>query len=164
MDAENIHQVFDWLWSSGQLSEKDIESLPEIGVEAVVNLALPTSSNALRGEAERVTGHGMTYVQIPVSWERPELGQLEQFFGVLQSLKGRKVWVHCAMNMRVSAFLYLYRRLQRGEDHETAMHPMRAVWTPNDTWQAFMDRAMAVHTLRKRSEPGEQGSPPRGVA
>ena len=53
---------------------------------------------------------------------------------------------------------------QRGEDHETAMHPMRAVWTPNDTWQAFMDRAMAVHTLRKRSEPGEQGSPPRGVA
>lgn len=145
MDAENIHQVFDWLWSSGQLSEQDIESLPEIGVEAVVNLALPTSSNALRGEAERVTGHGMTYVQIPVSWERPELGQLEQFFGVLQSLKGRKVWVHCAMNMRVSAFLYLYRRVHLGEDHEAAMHPMRAVWIPNETWQAFIEQAISAY-------------------
>ncbi len=164
MDAENIHQVFDWLWSSGQLSARDIESLPGLGVEAVVNLALPTSSNALPGEAERVTGHGMTYVQIPVSWERPELGQLTQFFGVLQSLRGRRVWVHCAMNMRVSAFLYLYRRLQLGEDHETAMHPMRAVWTPNETWQTFMEQAMAVHTPRGGSEPDESGSLPGGSA
>ena len=160
MDAENVHKVFDWLWSSGQLSACDIDGLPALGVEAVVNLALPTSSNALPGEAERVTGHGMTYVHIPVAWERPELAQLEQFFGVLQSLEGRKVWVHCAMNMRVSAFLYLYRRLRLGEDHETAMHPMRAVWQPNEAWQAFLDQALAVHTRRKESEPDESGALP----
>ena len=145
MDAENTHEVFDWLWSSGQLSARDIDELPGLGVEAVVNLALPTSSNALTGEAERVTGHGMTYVHIPVVWERPELGQLEQFFGALQALRGRKVWVHCAMNMRVSAFLYLYRRLHLGEDHETAMHPMRTVWIPNETWQAFIEQAIAAY-------------------
>ncbi len=42
MDAENTHQVFDWLWTSGQLSEKDIAGLTALGIEAVINLALPT--------------------------------------------------------------------------------------------------------------------------
>ena len=60
MDAENTHQVYDWLWTSGQLSQRDIASRPALGIEAVVNLALPASSNALPGEAERVTGLGLT--------------------------------------------------------------------------------------------------------
>ncbi len=64
MDAENIHQVFDWLWTSGQLSESDIASLSSLGIEAVINLALPTSPNALPGEAELVTQQGISYTQI----------------------------------------------------------------------------------------------------
>ena len=71
MDAENTHQVFAWLWSSGQLSERDIRSLPVLEIELVVNLALPTASNALPGEAELVTGQGMVYAHIPVIWEQP---------------------------------------------------------------------------------------------
>ena len=82
MDAENTHQVFDWLWTSGQLSERDIDRLPALGIGAVINLALPTSSNALPGEAELVSRQGITYVQIPVEWERPELHQLQQFFSI----------------------------------------------------------------------------------
>ena len=46
-DAENSYQVFDWLWTSGQLSERDIAALHSIGVELVINLALPTVSKAL---------------------------------------------------------------------------------------------------------------------
>lgn len=69
LDAEHSYQVFDWLWTSGQLSERDIQSLPALGIEAVINLALPTSSNALAGEAELVANHGLAYVQIPVEWE-----------------------------------------------------------------------------------------------
>lgn len=160
MDAENTFQVFDWLWSSGQLSARDIDSLPALGFEAVVNLALPTSSNALPGEAELVTGRGMTYVHIPVVWERPEFAQLEQFLGTLQALEGRKVWVHCAMNMRVSAFLYLYRRLRLGEDHETASHPLREVWTPNETWQAFIGQAIGQYTQGKIDGPLPGRQPP----
>jgi protein tyrosine phosphatase (PTP) superfamily phosphohydrolase (DUF442 family) len=142
MDAENTHQVFDWLWTSGQLSERDIELLPGLGIEAVINLALPTSSNALTGEAEFVTRLGITYIQIPVVWEHPELHQLEQFFGALKALSGRKVWVHCAKNMRVSAFIYLYRKLRLSESEEAAVHPMREVWVPNETWRVFIDNAV----------------------
>lgn len=143
MDAENTHQVFDWLWSSGQLSANDIARLPGLGIDVVVNLALPSSSNALPGEADLVTREGIAYVQIPVEWESPELGQLAQFFGVVGAFQGRKMWVHCAKNMRVSVFLYLYRRLVLGESGEDAAHPLRDVWEPNDVWQAFMRDALA---------------------
>ena len=141
-DAENVHAVDERLWTSGQLSLRDIQGLPSLGVEAVVNLALPTSSNALPGEAEAITRLGLTYVQIPVLWEQPELQQLQQFFGVMDALQGRTVWVHCARNMRVSAFVYLYRRLRRGEHDAVARHPLDEVWVPGGAWRAFIDRAL----------------------
>ena len=148
MDAENVHAVDDSLWTSGQLSVADIARLPALGVEAVVNLALPTSSNALPGEADAVTALGLPYVQIPVPWEKPEQRHLQQFFGVMDAFDGRRVWLHCAKNMRVSAFVYLYRRLRRGEPEEAARHPMSAIWEPNETWRAFIDEALREQARR----------------
>jgi len=142
MDAVNMHQVFDWLWTSGQLSARDIQRLPVLGVEAVVNLALPTSTNALPGEAEQVAGAGLAYVQIPVEWECPRPEQFAQFIGVLDAFRGRTVWVHCALNMRVSAFVYLYRRLVLSESEAAASYPLREVWTPDAVWQAFIDEVL----------------------
>lgn len=144
MDAQNTVQVFDWLWSSGQLSERDIDELPGLGIDVVVNLALPTSSNALLGEAEMITGKGICYFQIPVVWESPEIDQLRLFFDLLDSLKGKKVWVHCALNMRVSAFIYLYRKLRLNEDETSANFPMRDIWQPNEVWHSFIQRAENV--------------------
>lgn len=46
--------------------------------------------------------------------------------------------------MRVSAFLYLYRRLVLSEDEAAASFPMREVWTPDPVWQAFIDQVLQV--------------------
>lgn len=143
MDASNTFQVFDWLWTSGQLSQRDIERLPALGIEAVVNLATPSSSNALPGEAEMIARQGIAYFQIPVEWDNPLPRQLDQFFALMQAFAGRRLWVHCALNMRVSAFVYLYRRLARGEPETASAYPMSEVWEPNETWQAFIDHALA---------------------
>jgi protein tyrosine phosphatase (PTP) superfamily phosphohydrolase (DUF442 family) len=150
MDAINTRAVFDDLWTSGQISAADIQRLPELGVDAVVNLALPTAANALPGEADMVTKLGLTFVQIPVPWEKPEPHHLQQFFGVLDALAGRRVWVHCALNYRVSAFVYLYRRLRRGESDADARYPMATIWKPRDVWQDFIEQALAA-------TPGPQG-------
>lgn len=146
MDATNTHHVLDWLWTSGQLSEADIASLPELGIEIVINLATPSSSNALPGEAELVAREGISYFQIPVEWENPQLDQLEQFFCFMNAFKNRKVWVHCALNMRVSAFIYLYRRIVRMEDETASSWPLREVWEPNETWRAFISKALTGKT------------------
>mgnify|MGYP003577763924 CR=1 FL=1 len=148
MGPENIHQVFDWLWTSGQLSERDIAELPALGVETVINLALPTSSNALPGEAELITVHGINYIHILVVWEAPQLEELSTFFAILDALNGKKIWVHCARNMRVSSFIYLYRKLRLAEPEEQGMFPMKEVWTPNETWQKFIDHALASRLAR----------------
>jgi protein tyrosine phosphatase (PTP) superfamily phosphohydrolase (DUF442 family) len=158
MDAENTHQVFDWLWSSGQLSERDISSLPALGIDVVVNLALPTSSNALLGEAELITRQGVAYIQIPVEWEHPKSEQFTQFVGVLNAFVGRKVWVHCAKNMRVSAFIYLYRKLVLSESEEDASFPMREVWSPNETWQAFINHVSVTHSNLSLQATAQTGS------
>lgn len=142
MDAESTHQVFDWLWTSGQLSADDIARLPGLGVRNVINLALPSSTYALKGEAELVTGLGLNYIHLPVTWEAPEPVQLRKFFRVLQSLEEEPTWVHCAKNMRVSAFVFLYRRLCLGEPEEAAAYPLREVWEPNPTWEAFIREAL----------------------
>ncbi len=138
IDAKNAYQVFDWLWTSGQLSERDILGLSALDIDVVINLALPTSSPALPGEAELVTQQGLVYIQIPVEWEKPKPEQFAQFVGTLKAFEGHNIWVHCAKNMRVSAFIYLYRKLILSEIEEEASLPMREIWTPNETWQAFI--------------------------
>lgn len=146
MDAENTHQVFDWLWSSGQISERDIALLPELGIKAVVNLAPPTSSNTLPGEAELITRQGLAYIQIPVDWNQPEPEQFVKFAALLNAFTGEKVWVHCAKNMRASTFVYLYRKHILGEDENQAAFPMREIWTPNQTWQDFIDQVAVIYS------------------
>lgn len=148
MDARNIYRVFDWLWTSGQLSEQDIAELPSLGIEVVINLAAPSSASALVGEAEFVTRRGITYVQIPVEWEAPRVDQFDQFVSVMQAFADRKIWLHCGMNMRVGVFLYLFRKFVRGEAEEQAMFPLRAVWQPNEIWTAFMAQVNAVYGSR----------------
>jgi len=145
MDANNTFRVFDWLWTSGQLSAGDIGRLPALGIEAVINLATPLSSNALAGEAELLAMQGIPYFQIPVVWEEPQPGQLDLFFALLAALEGRSLWVHCALNMRVSAFVYLYRIIVLGEAEDAAAFPLREVWQPDAVWQAFIDAALAKH-------------------
>lgn len=164
MDAINTRQVFDDLWTSGQLSAADIGRLPDLGVKAVVNLALPTSSNALPGEAEQVTALGLSYLHIPVPWEQPEIHHLRQFFGVMDAMAGERVWVHCAMNFRVSAFTYLYRRLRRGETDADARYPMETVWKPNDVWQAFIARALESSGLPYGAAPDAAAGGGAGAA
>jgi len=139
MDAVNTNKVFDWLWTSGQLSEADINELPGLGFDTVINLATPTSSNALRNEAELVTSLHLNYVQIPVEWELPEVDQFFLWTKLMQALDGHKVWVHCIMNMRVSAFIYLYRKFFMNETDERARSLMDKIWTPNDIWQDYIE-------------------------
>ena len=141
MKAENIYQVFDWLWSSGQLSVEDISELPKLGIKHVINLAVPTSNNALAGEAELISNLGINYFQIPVIWDSPDVAKLKTFIQLLSSLNGQKTWVHCAKNMRVSAFIYLYRLFYVGESDAAASFPMNEIWEPNEVWSEFIRTA-----------------------
>ncbi len=83
----------------------------------------------------------MAYYPIPVVWDHPTTGDFEQFQAVLARHADQSILVHCAMNMRVSAFVYVHRRLC-GVADEVAIADLHAIWYPNDTWQQFIHRML----------------------
>ncbi|MGN5484577.1 hypothetical protein ACLJB4_09830, partial [Campylobacter coli] len=59
---------------------------------------------------------------------------------VMEAIADKKVFVHCAANMRVSAFMYLYRRLYKGISNEEAKKELHQIWIPNELWQNFIQQ------------------------
>ncbi|MEO8752551.1 MAG: hypothetical protein ABI624_07730, partial [Casimicrobiaceae bacterium] len=72
----------------------------------------------------------------------------------MDGARGRRVWVHCAANMRVTAFLGLYWRLRQGWPEEKAFALMRDVWQPNGTWASFIAAQLAGANVADRKSNG----------
>jgi protein tyrosine phosphatase (PTP) superfamily phosphohydrolase (DUF442 family) len=134
--------------SSGQPARDQFREIRDAGFELVINLALATSDHALVDESEVVTGLGMDYIHIPVVWEQPEPARFSQFARVMLENRHRKIWVHCALNMRVSAFLYLYHVHEAGWQEQEARALLDRIWEPNATWRAFMTAVAAGYAVK----------------
>lgn len=156
----NYLKLSDFVATGGQPTEAQLSLIKEAGYQVVVNLARPDSPRAIPNEQAIVESLGMQYASIPVDWENPTLEDVAYFFSVMEAIgaspKGRcqrrtqqrfaivtqPVFVHCAANMRVSVFMYLYRLIHQGMSDEQAKSDLQKIWTPNDTWQAFIQQAL----------------------
>ena len=65
--------------TAGQPTEAQLRSIRDGGFDTVVNLALPTSDNAIANEGSVVTGLGMSYVHIPVDFKAPAARDFQAF-------------------------------------------------------------------------------------
>ena len=139
-EITNFVQLTDDIGTSGQPSRDQFSAIADAGYDAVVNLALPTSDHAIADEGSLVTALGMRYIHIPVKFDAPTVDDLRTFAGVLQALDGKKVWVHCVVNARVSAFMYHYLRHVRCLDEAASRSVVLERWEPrmDDTWRAFL--------------------------
>jgi len=139
----NYRYVDESLATSGQPSVAQLQSIAEAGFTTVINLALHDDPRySLPDEAGSVADLGLQYVHIPVQFGAPTQEDLQAFFDAMEQREGQKVWVHCAANVRVSAFLGLYRTLRQGWDEERAFTLMRGLWQPNDVWSSFISAAL----------------------
>ena len=134
----SFRSIGDKLGTAGQPTESQFSAIHEAGFEAVINLALPTSDNALPHEGSIVTGLGMSYVHIPVDFNAPAPRDFRAFCQVMEVFDGRRVFVHCAANMRVSTFVFLYRVLYRRVAASEAESDLHAIWHPNEVWSRFI--------------------------
>ena len=139
-EITNFVQLTDDIGTSGQPRPEQFDDIADGGYSAVVNLALPTSDHAISDEGSLVTGLGMSYFHIPVKFDEPTVDDLRTFIGVMKSMEGKKVWVHCVVNARVSAFLYHYLRHVRNLDEDASRSVVLERWQPrmDDTWSAFL--------------------------
>ena len=142
-DILNYLPITATLSSAGQPTAEQFTAIAAAGFEVVINLALSTSSNALPNEDDIVTTHGMTYVHVPVIWENPTIQNLDDFLAAMDTHQGRKIFLHCAVNKRASAFGFLYSMLRVGIPVAEAEKTMYRIWKPNPTWQRFIDVALS---------------------
>lgn len=143
----SVSVIDELLCTSAQPSAEQLATLGETGVRHVINLALPTSDHAVADEAARLAAQGINYLQIPVRWENPEPAQFLLFAQVLWAMRDEAVLVHCACNMRASAFVFLYRVLHEGTTLEAAAATLHALWRPEGVWRDFLGLQLAGQGL-----------------
>src|ERR1051326_9086052 len=137
-EISNFRAIGERLGTSGQPTADQFRTLREAGFETVINLALPTSDNALANEGSIVTGLSMTYVHIPVDFTAPTSADFRTFCRMMAAFDDRRIFVHCAANKRVSVFVFLYRVLYERVGIVDAEGDLRAIWQPNAVWSQFI--------------------------
>ena len=141
---KNFIEISENIGTAGQPTEAQFSAIKEAGYEVVVNLAMPTSTNAIPNERQLVNSQEMIYVHIPVKWEAPTGKNLDDFFGIMKANESKKVFVHCALNMRVSAFVYLFRVIWQGVTPADAKEQLHQIWEPDGVWRDFIEHELEI--------------------
>ena len=143
--SESLDNIFNYLQlddrvaTSGQFTEAQFDLIKAAGYELVINLAPASAENALGNEDEVLEELDLEYCHLPVVFQSPKLDDLERFIAVFEANQDKKIWVHCAANMRVSAFFFKYRTQRLGWSVEDAITDLHEVWQPIRVWQRFID-------------------------
>jgi protein tyrosine phosphatase (PTP) superfamily phosphohydrolase (DUF442 family) len=144
----NLVEITPRLVTAGQPSRAALEGLKSEGFGAVLNLAPATAPDAVMDEPVILNRLGIAYVNIPVNFEHPGEADYETFAYYLKAQAGRKVLVHCQINLRASAMVFLYRAIALKEDPAKAYEAVTRVWAPDETWKRFMTDLLLRHGIR----------------
>ncbi len=143
-DIVNYRQAGPNLATSGQPRAEQLAAIAAAGYTVIINLALHDDPRySLPDEASSVKALGLEYIHIPVQFGAPTEHDLAEFFDAMERSKGARVWLHCAANMRVTAFLGLHRRLREGWSEDDAFALLHDVWRPNKVWSEFIAAQLA---------------------
>ena len=146
--AQSPANLVSWrpgLASSAQPSADWLGKVKENRYDLVVNLAPPQSHGSLMNEGGIVGSKGVPYVNIPVDFSKPTGEDFRLFSEVLKANKGRNVFVHCQVNMRGTAFTFLYRVIHEGADPRESLAKLQSVWNPDPVWKRFIEETLAAH-------------------
>ena len=145
--APNVVAVSPRLVTSGQPSAEALANLKASGFEAVIYLAPPTVSDAVRDEHLIVARQGLTFINIPIRFDNPTEADFETFASVLKGLGDRKVLVHCQINLRASSMVFLFRTIVLKEDPRAAYDAVSRVWVPDTAWRRLIEGQLAKHKV-----------------
>lgn len=148
----NFRAISDNLATAGQPTEEQLKAVKEAGFELVINLATLDSKYDLKDEAGTVAELDMEYINIPVIWDEPTIKNLQDFFDTMEANEGKKVFVHCIANYRVSAFTMLYRTIKKGIPLAEAKQEMLPIWNPKtydtSTWADLVQQVLEENNIK----------------
>ena len=134
----NFIQLTDYIATAGQPTAGQFQAIAEEGFGTVINLAMPEHPDSIANEGAIVAALGLTYIHIPVPFDDPKPMQVKRFCDYMKTLAGTRVFVHCILNYRVSAFMFHYLSKVAGLDEAASRSPMFSNWEPDETWQKLL--------------------------
>jgi protein tyrosine phosphatase (PTP) superfamily phosphohydrolase (DUF442 family) len=145
--APNVRVISPLLVTAGQPDRASLQRLRAEGYAAVISLAPGNTPDAVPDQAQILAAQGVEFVHIPIPWQAPEARHLDAMAAAMQRLEGKKVLVHCQMNMRASAVTFLYRTIYGKEDPARAWGDVKPLWTPTNQWAEFIDGQLRAHGI-----------------
>ena len=130
--------------SAAQPDKEWLAKAKEMNYDVVINLAPPQSHGSIATEGAIIGTTGVTYVNIPVDFKKPAAEDFRFFSEVIKANAGRSVFVHCQVNLRGSAFSFLYRVIHEGADPRESLAKLQGVWNPDPAWKKFIDETLAA--------------------
>ncbi len=138
---KNFMSVTSKLATAGQPSETQLREIADAGFEVIINLGLLDPKYCLSDEAGLIQSLDLEYHHIPVNFQTPKLKNLQNFFFVMDTVKDKKVFIHCAANKRVSSFIALYGEAKLNWSREKADAIIEQIWQPDEVWNSFIEQA-----------------------
>ncbi|HSG60711.1 MAG TPA: protein tyrosine phosphatase family protein [Pseudomonadales bacterium] len=133
----HYHRINSSLHTAGQPNATQLSQLSAAGIRSVINLAMPDSDYAEPEEADLLARQAIDYCPIPIPFDAPTMAHFERFKLALDRAE-RPTLIHCALNWRVSAFMFAYR-VRQGDNEATAREDLHAIWQPTGTWAALLE-------------------------
>jgi protein tyrosine phosphatase (PTP) superfamily phosphohydrolase (DUF442 family) len=140
-EIRNFLTIDERLATAGQPSEAQLAEVAARGFEVVINLGLLGQDYSLADEAGHVRSLGLAYHHVPVDFRAPRVEDVRSFLAVMDGCVGKKAFVHCAANYRVTSFVSIYGQARLGWSPGEADACAQRFWQPNDTWRDLLRRA-----------------------
>jgi len=138
--AMNFHRVTAQLATGGHFTDDGIAALARQGVTLVIDLR----DEPPEGQEQRLGAAGIRWINVPVVWKSPRREDFEEFSRFMSENKEENILVQCQANYRASAMTYLYRVTKEGVPETEARRDLNAVWTPEGTWEAFINEILEI--------------------
>lgn len=91
----NFVQLTDNFATAGQPAEWEFAAIANHGYQHVINLAMPDHPDSIANEGALVAELGMSYLHIPVPFDKPQKRQVSHFCRYLDQVKHDEVFIHC---------------------------------------------------------------------
>jgi tyrosine-protein phosphatase SIW14 len=149
----NAGKITDFLYRGAQPKETGFAELKKLGITTIIDLR-GEDREKITWERKLAESLGMRFVNIPVSgWSAPTDEQVVQFFSLLRSEPGQKVFVHCRLGEdRTGVFIAAFRMGSEKWSAEQAMKEMY-FFGFNGFWHPAMKSFVRDFPARLNSAP-----------
>lgn len=145
--APNVVVIGPDLVTAGQPTAQALASLSQHGFQAVIYLAPSSVGDAVSDEPELLARQGVAFIHIPIPFGSPTESHVESVSAALQRLQGRKVLVHCQVNMRASTMVFLHRVIKDKVPPAAAWGAVTQVWSPHGAWKRLVLTQLGKHGI-----------------